>query len=95
MSKEGGRLLNTSVPDTGRNKDGYQNDTVAIESIEEDGDHHHQHDDKILARLYSATRSDHDSLQREEYQDRLLSFRATTYYAKPACLSPLFCARFG
>jgi hypothetical protein len=37
MSKEGGSLLNTSVvPVTGRNKDGYQNDTVAIESIEED-----------------------------------------------------------
>jgi hypothetical protein len=35
------------------------------------------------------------SLDREAYEDRLLSFKATTFYAKPASLSPLVCARFG
>jgi hypothetical protein len=32
---------------------------------------------------------------RQEYEKRLLTFQASTYYAKPPCLSPLFCARFG
>lgn len=32
---------------------------------------------------------------RQEYEKRLLTFKASTYYAKPPCLSPLFCARFG
>lgn len=32
---------------------------------------------------------------RREYEKRLLTFQASTYYAKPPCLSPLFCARFG
>lgn len=32
---------------------------------------------------------------RNEYEKRLLTFQASTYYAKPPCLSPLFCARFG
>ena len=32
---------------------------------------------------------------RHEYQKRLLTFQASTYYAKPPCLSPIFCARFG
>ena len=34
-------------------------------------------------------------LNRRNYEKRLLTFQASTYYAKPACLSPLFCARFG
>ena len=34
-------------------------------------------------------------LNRQEYEKRLLTFQASTYYAKPPCLSPLFCARFG
>jgi acetate kinase len=32
---------------------------------------------------------------RQEYEKRLLTFQASTYYAKPPCLSPIFCARFG
>ena len=32
---------------------------------------------------------------RHEYEQRLVTFQATTYYAKPPCLSPLFCSRFG
>ena len=32
---------------------------------------------------------------RQEYEKRLLTYQASTYYAKPPCLSPLFCARFG
>jgi len=32
---------------------------------------------------------------RQEYEKRLLTFNASTFYAKPPCLSPLFCARFG
>jgi len=32
---------------------------------------------------------------RHEYENRLVTFQATTYYAKPPCLSPLFCSRFG
>ena len=32
---------------------------------------------------------------RHEYEKRLVTFQASTYYAKPPCLSPLFCARFG
>lgn len=33
--------------------------------------------------------------ERQGYEHRLLTFRAATYCAKPACLSPLLCARFG
>ena len=33
--------------------------------------------------------------QRQEYEDRLLTFQAATYMFKPACLSPIICARFG
>jgi len=37
-----------------------------------------------------------DSLvDQKQYEKRLLTFQASTYYAKPPCLSPLFCARFG
>jgi len=32
---------------------------------------------------------------RHEYEKRLVTFQASTYYAKPPCLSPLFCSRFG
>jgi hypothetical protein len=64
----------------------------------EDDKDHQQHDDKILARLYHVTRSSNEySLlhRRKEYQHRLLSFHTSTYFAKPTCLSPLFCASFG
>jgi hypothetical protein len=33
--------------------------------------------------------------ERIDYEGRVLTYKATTYYAKPACLSPLFCSRFG
>ena len=32
---------------------------------------------------------------RKDYENRLLSFKAITYYAKATCLSPLICARLG
>jgi hypothetical protein len=31
----------------------------------------------------------------EAYRKRLMTFRPTTYFAKPAMVSPLLCARFG
>ena len=33
--------------------------------------------------------------QRQAYEDRLRSFHAVNYMFKPACLSPIICARFG
>jgi hypothetical protein len=55
---------------------------------EEDGS------DKIMTILNKT--SELSSLSdRQEYEKRVLTFQASTYYAKPACLSPLFCARFG
>ncbi|KAG7355694.1 C3HC zinc finger-like-domain containing protein [Nitzschia inconspicua] len=50
---------------------------------------------KLISMLNDATRSERKTIQQQEYQERLLSFHASTYYAKPACLSPLICARFG
>mmetsp|Transcript_17361 Transcript_17361/g.38036 ORF Transcript_17361/g.38036 Transcript_17361/m.38036 type:complete len:430 (-) Transcript_17361:2189-3478(-) len=50
--------------------------------------------DKIVEVLKN-TRGPTSLLNRKEYENRLLTFQASTYYAKPPCLSPLFCARFG
>jgi hypothetical protein len=33
--------------------------------------------------------------ERKQYEKCLLSFKATTYFSKPTCLSPMFCSRFG
>jgi hypothetical protein len=49
----------------------------------------------ILKTIKEASSSRSSFEDRNEYESRLLTFRASTYYAKPACLSPLFCARFG
>ena len=50
--------------------------------------------DKIVEVLKN-TRGPTSLLNRQEYEKRLVTFQASTYYAKPPCLSPLFCARFG
>ena len=66
---------------------------VAAESNEGD------QEDRALSVLKSATKAAASSTiqvsNRQAYENRLLSFQAATYYAKPACLSPLICARFG
>jgi hypothetical protein len=52
-----------------------------------------------LSVLKSATQasvlSAANTSNRLDYENRLLTFQAATYYAKPACLSPMICARFG
>jgi hypothetical protein len=94
-------FINKGYPnDTDANKQVQQQQQQQQEEEEEEevdkDEKDYQHDEKILSRLYHATRSNNDSLlQRTEYQRRLLSFHPSTYYAKPACLSPLFCASFG
>lgn len=50
--------------------------------------------DKIMT-ILNKTRELSSLSDRQEYEKRVLTFQASTYYAKPACLSPLFCARFG
>ncbi len=70
--------------------------TTARREFEE---HIDETDDAIWSALNSTTKWDVSSSRsiniKKEYESRLLSFRASTYYAKPACLSPLICARFG
>ena len=55
--------------------------------------------DAILTVLDSTVRREPSSTgiakAKEDYERRLLSFRVSSYYAKPACLSPLVCARLG
>ena len=50
--------------------------------------------DKIMT-ILNKTRELSSLSDRQEYEKRVLTFQASTYYATPACLSPLFCARFG
>lgn len=53
-------------------------------------------EEMVLALLESATKSlDTDDASRKAFQQRLQSFRPATYFAKPASISPLVCARFG
>lgn len=55
-------------------------------------------EETVLALLESAA-SNTDSpsavQSRRAYHERLLTFRPATYFAKPASISPLICARFG
>ncbi|VEU43399.1 unnamed protein product [Pseudo-nitzschia multistriata] len=51
--------------------------------------------DKKIVEILNTTRGPASVLNRKEYEKRLLTFSASTYYAKPPSLSPLFCARFG
>ena len=55
--------------------------------------------DQVIVSALSSTNNPTFSptiiVERKEYEKRLLSFQASSYYAKPACLSPLICARFG
>jgi len=48
-----------------------------------------------IAEILNSSRGPASLSSQQEYEKRLLTFQASTYYAKPACLSPLFCARFG
>lgn len=55
-------------------------------------------DDHIVASLLNSVLVKEPSKrlkQKQDYEDRLLTFHPGTYFAKPACLSPLMCARFG
>jgi hypothetical protein len=53
--------------------------------------------DSALALLQAATKTKQSLTvhSRLQYEKLLLTFKASTYCAKPACLSPLICARFG
>lgn len=65
-----------------------------------DKDEHNVDDEKdddplaVLDRFLKSP-SRHHQRQRQAYGERLASFAAPTYLAKPASLSPLVCARFG
>lgn len=48
-----------------------------------------------LLTLLDSTKAPPSFVDQQDYENRLLTYRAMTYYAKPSCLSPLFCARFG
>lgn len=73
---------------------------VSVTAIDADGDNSKDSvdvkfaSDKIVEVL-SERRCQYSLLDRKAYEKRLVSFQASTFYAKPACLSPLFCARFG
>jgi hypothetical protein len=79
----------TIIPNDAEDDDGSNNKQLQQDATEDDDD-----TDKLISKLKSCVTSS-DKVKQHEYQDRLLSFHASTYYAKPACLSPLFCARFG
>jgi hypothetical protein len=56
--------------------------------------------DAVLSVLESATKSSNKfgaiaTSAQSAYVNRLLSFNAVSYYAKPNCLSPIVCARLG
>jgi hypothetical protein len=44
---------------------------------------------------FPTTTSSAEQGERKQYEKCLLSFKATTYFSKPTCLSPMFCSRFG
>lgn len=62
-----------------------------------------QHDclpqeETLLALLDSVTKENRDGSNqaaRRAYHERLVTFQPATYFAKPASISPLVCARFG
>jgi hypothetical protein len=71
--------------------------TATINNYFDDDDDDTNNDvrgERILT-LLDATKASPSLVDRQEYENRLLTFRASTYYAKPPCLSPMFCARFG
>ena len=65
-----------------------------------DGEHEEDRDVEGVLSLLKSVAQPYDIPQsvlrdREAYEERLLTFQVTTYCAKPACLSPIVCARYG
>eukprot|EP00536_Pseudo-nitzschia_multiseries_P012153 jgi/Psemu1/290106/fgenesh1_pg.448_\ len=50
---------------------------------------------KKIVKVLNGRKCSDALFDQKQYEKRLLTFQASTYYAKPPCLSPLFCARFG
>eukprot|EP00977_Amphora_coffeiformis_P027263 scaffold34597_cov177-Amphora_coffeaeformis.AAC.31 len=70
--------------------------TTIDNDIHKDEDKEEQDPMAVLDRILKSP-SRHQERQRQEYLERLASFSAAglAYFAKPASISPLVCARFG